>query len=122
MISPSETCASAACAQDCGDDVGQLRAMPAEVLLELPGVGPKAIADIAKLLADQTLRAGDPLWCVAPLATWVTLRANEESIRVRARERARRIDVDPHGPTDLVPIAGTQGPGATRRRGLGAWL
>jgi DNA-directed RNA polymerase specialized sigma24 family protein len=63
--------------------VGAARAMSEERLRRIPNVGPKAIADISRALADATLQADDPLECLALPTARVISEHDRELIRMR---------------------------------------
>lgn len=63
--------------------VGDLRVTPETRLLEIPMIGPKAVADIARALRDRSVRSTDPIEVLAlPPARAISER-DSELVRMR---------------------------------------
>jgi hypothetical protein len=71
--------------------VGDLRATPETRLLEIPMIGPKAVADIAQALRDPAVCATDPIEVLGlPLARAISERDSE---LVRMRQQGAGVTV-----------------------------
>jgi hypothetical protein len=75
--------------------VGDLRATPETRLLEIPVIGPKAVADIAEALQDRSVRSTDPIEVLAlPTARTISER-DSELVRMRQHGARREFDSPP---------------------------
>lgn len=65
--------------------VGQVRTMSEKRLLEIPNVGPEAVADISAALADRAVRPDDTIELLGLPAARVISERDQELVRVRQR-------------------------------------
>lgn len=78
--------------------VGELRAVSQKRLLEIPMIGPKAVADIAEVLGDPSVRSSDSIEVLRlPPARFISER-DRELVRMRQQGAtiaaiARRIGI-----------------------------
>jgi len=80
--------------------VGQLRAVAEEQLLEIPQLGPKAVADVSAALADPRLRSEDSIELLGLPQAPVISERDQELVRMRQRGAtiaaiARRFGISP---------------------------
>lgn len=80
--------------------VGQLRAVAEEQLLEIPQLGPKAVADVSAALADPRLRSEDSIELLGSPHAPVISERDQELVRMRQRGAtiaaiARRFGISP---------------------------
>lgn len=80
--------------------VGQLRAVAEEQLLEIPQLGPKAVADVCAALADPRLRSEDSIELLGLPQAAVISERDQELVRMRQRGAtiaaiARRFGISP---------------------------
>lgn len=80
--------------------VGQLRAVAEEQLLEIPQLGPKAVADVSAALADPRLRSEDSIELLRLPQAPVISERDQELVRMRQRGAtiaaiARRFGISP---------------------------
>jgi len=80
--------------------VGQLRAVAEEQLLEIPQLGPKAVADVSAALADPRLRSEDSIELLGLPPAPVISERDQELVRMRQRGAtiaaiARRFGISP---------------------------
>jgi DNA-binding CsgD family transcriptional regulator len=80
--------------------VGQLRAVAEEQLLEIPQLGPQAVADVSAALADPRLRSEDSIELLGLPQAPVISERDQELVRMRQRGAtiaaiARRFGISP---------------------------
>ena len=88
--------------------VGQLRAVAEEQLLEIPQLGPKAVADVSAALADPRLRSEDSIELLGLPQAPVISERDQELVRMRQRGAAiaaiaRRFGISPERAPDPGP-------------------
>lgn len=80
--------------------VGKLRAVAEEQLLEIPQLGPQAVADVSAALADPRLRSEDSIELLGLPQAPVISERDQELVRMRQRGAtiaaiARRFGISP---------------------------